>query len=512
MRFGVSCFEKNCIYWLAFLPAVTVFLLMTIVTNYGIDSLVPVWGDEVAWWSHIRDLVYNINYPGHAGHNANYAKIGNYGAWGLATLVPYAVLGKVIGWDLYSMSICNMLLLGGGLVLFALLVKTNNKALFRIAICYLCMHITVGYTMTSMSESLRYSLTIILCGIVFWLNWNLAEYGKQIRYKYVKLFVIVLFVLYAVNVWLILSLFIPLIVWPIIRTWSTKVKIIVIPLVTLVVAAVEQYLLRLVSYSYFEPVFSRIIVVLKNEGILPALRLTISNAFANLQTFSLPHILKQGFSPAVINDALFMYFLLYLVLLIVCTVNLIHNKNYQNFLSLYLLIGFMLGYCTLYTGNAGTLCRGTNAGLFAVTLCACKSKGKIDVVKIIYIAGMIGIVASYNWYSWIITDRVNTAANTCKILEEQHRLAEVMEFAPENDAWDNTVAVYGPVDYWYLSMPKGGQINHIINGRLNNDARYVSVRTSFEDAKDITNMHIYNGHTIVFQDDLFTILRRDNKE
>ena len=68
---------------LIFLPALVVFLLMYLFTGQvSYNNLIPVWNDEVGWWGLVRNIVENINYPGHTGYNGEYARIGNFGPWG----------------------------------------------------------------------------------------------------------------------------------------------------------------------------------------------------------------------------------------------------------------------------------------------------------------------------------------------------------------------------------------------------------------------------------------------
>ena len=497
--------------FLVFLPAIVIFVLMALMTDQpSYRNLIPVWNDEVGWWGFIRNIVENINYPGHTGYNGEYAKIGNFGPWGVTPLLPYALIGKIFGWNLYSMSMANMFILGFGLFAFSQLVNADNRTILRIGILYFCTYISVGYTMTSMSESLRYSLTIILCGIVIFLSRKEpgnddGDKTAQHRY-YIFLVVSGLILLYAVNVWLILALFIPLFLWQVLRKCSNGIKLILIPLITVIISAIEQYTVGLVSYSYAESVFSKIAAEVKMGGVLAGVRFAISNMFANLETISLPNIIKNE------NNTLFMYFLLYLILVVISTVKVFREKSYRNFLVWYLLTGFLFGYCALYTGSGWTLCRGTNAGLFAAVLCACvfeSNETSVNIRKIVYTAGLIGIVVSYDYFSGIITERVITAANTDLIIEEQIRLADVIRVSPDNDAWDNTVAEYGSVDYWYLAMPVGASGNYMLNGETNTKARYVIIRSGDGAAENVVNTHINNGYAVVLEDDIFIVLMRE---
>lgn len=494
---------------LIFLPALVVFLLMYLFTGQvSYNNLIPVWNDEVGWWGLVRNIAENIDYPGHTGYNGEYARIGNFGPWGVATLLPYALVGKIFGWNLYSMSLANVFMLGFGLFLFSLLVNADDRMVLNIGLIYFCMYICVGYSMTSMSESLRYSLTIILCGIVIHLSRiETNNYSKTEMIRYIiKLVMIGLFVLYAINAWLILALFIPLLLWVVMRKLSKWIKIAVIPIVTVVVSAFEQYVVGLVSYSYVESPLSKMITECKIGGLGAGVRYIVSNLFANLETVNPPNIFRNN------DNTLFLYFILYIILVVISTVRLFEENCFHNFLICYILVSFLVGYCALYTGSGWTLCRGTNAGLFAASLCSCVFDGKsvnISVKKTVFIAGLIGIVVSYDYYFGIVSERTNTASNLELIYEEQVRLNGVMDISPENDAWDNTIAEYGTTDFWYLAMPIGAHGNYMLNRETNTKARYVIIRSTDGEAENVVNEHINNGHSVILKDDIFIVLKRE---
>ena len=496
---------------LLFVPVATVLAVMILTTGYRHFSVfIPVFNDEIGWWSLTRNLVKGIKSAGHVGYNGNYAAIGNYGAWGLTPLLPYALFGKVFGWHLYTMSIVNMILMGVGLFVYALLVDADNRTLIRIGVVYLCNTAAIGFTMTSMNEGLRYSMTIILTGIVIYLQKN-AQKNTGVK-KTAILTSIAAFSLYSINAWLILALFVPLILWWVLEKLSLWAKLILIPVITLIVAAVEQYLVGLVAYSYRESVISHALSEYKSWGILQAFHYLVSNTFENLDTVSPPSIIKRGSYQGWLNEELFMFFVLYLILLSVCLARAIKYRKFMYVMMGYLLLGFLLGYCVLYTGGADQLYRGTNAALLATGMCAAvcyEHSEKYSLYKIIWIAGVFGAVVSYNYYNNMIQERIDAAAYISELHDEELKLSEVLDLSADNEAWDNTIAEYGEIDFWYLACPEGSYGNYMLNFEVNKDAGYAIIRSSDERAKEVIGEHLQNGHSIVLEDDIFVVLRKE---
>lgn len=141
-------------------------LLLLTGHKFDIDILAPVWNDEVGWYVQV-DAVKTYGMPlGYNGYNATHAQIGTFGPWGAAVLLPYALFGKFFGWTLHSMAIANMFYLGLALSLFGILTKVGIKQTIWMMGLYACCFITVGYSLTSMSEGVRYAAGLALAGLV----------------------------------------------------------------------------------------------------------------------------------------------------------------------------------------------------------------------------------------------------------------------------------------------------------------------------------------------------------
>lgn len=113
---------------LFFLPVIcTVALLFLTGNKSDIGILIPVWNDEIGWWTQV-DAVTTYGMPlGYEGYNATHAKLGTFGPWGAAAIYPYALFGVVFGWSLHSMAIANMFYLGLALALFGILTGERSK-------------------------------------------------------------------------------------------------------------------------------------------------------------------------------------------------------------------------------------------------------------------------------------------------------------------------------------------------------------------------------------------------
>ena len=98
---------------LTFMPLIVV-CIESIVFGNGIHlrSFIPATiNDEYGWYQQIEALVkYNKPF-GYFGYNEYHALLGNLSSWPSLTLLPYVLIGKVIGWNNYSMVISNIIIL-----------------------------------------------------------------------------------------------------------------------------------------------------------------------------------------------------------------------------------------------------------------------------------------------------------------------------------------------------------------------------------------------------------------
>lgn len=267
--------------------------LVLMITGHGMDFriLVPAWNDEGGWFSQVAAMVEYGRPLGYYGYNGTHAAVGTFGPWGIAPLVPYWLFGSVFGWHVWSMALANICFLCLAVGIFIFLTKPNCRQLVWIIVMYFCLNITVGYSMTAMSEGLRYSLGIVLLAILLYLPRCLRPcreegWGKK---QVVIVAALGLVVLYAVNVYLIFALAVPVYSW-IVCTHTKRCYRFRIPVsiaVTLFVSVAANYLVGLVTSPYTTSTLANMIHTFREEGVYRGMYFAADTLFQNLQTVNL---------------------------------------------------------------------------------------------------------------------------------------------------------------------------------------------------------------------------------
>lgn len=496
---------------LPFLCAVT---LSAIFGEKGsLSFLLPVWDDEIGWYNQVESVI-KFGFPiGYNGYNETHAAIGAFGPWGIAPILPYALLGKIFGWNLSSMAVFNLLFLSLSLLIFILLTNPTEKQLVFLIIGFLSLYITIGYSVTSMSESLRYASAIFLTGFIIRAERMTREKQEKFSLKEKLIFIFgSIAALYCVQIYVILSLALfPIAFFALRKTrLKTPLRIIISAALTLLIAALSYALTAAVSSPYFLPgTMEKIFTHIKTEGIFGGLSFAFNSFTINLTNAI---FMALGFDRSENNNILFWFFAAYIGLIILLTVwqtvKIFRKKDvktgeniYLN-LALYFLSGFLAAYCLLYTSLPWTLCRGTNTGLtaavFFLAFCKVNAPRRFQVA-----IPLLAVVSVFSYYTDTISERQQAADYKEKIIAEKKILGNIMEISPDNSYWENTAAYYGDSDYWTLSLPLGTAINNMANDEKCRKSRY-AILTPLKSEKCLP---LFEGsdYTLIYSDEHFII-------
>lgn len=458
---------------------------------------IPTYNDEVAWFTEVESMIHYGASLGYEGYNGTHASIGTFGPWGVATLVPYALIGKLIGWEFHSMIIANGILLSAAILIFILLTKPSIRQLLWISLGYVSMSITVGYSMLSMAESLRYALAIVMAGMLI----------KLYRREGGKLFTFLLLpvvILFSIQVYLIFALIVPVYLFLLLRDRKMIVRLTASAFVTAVAALLSNHVLGLVTAPYTESTRTALINgIMKNpyQGTAEALKLFMSN----LETVNPVYFIKLSEK----SHGIMVYFFIAYLGLMVFLVKRIREEGFGDFykiVSLYLLLGFLLGYCALYTGGDWTLCRGANtAVVFAVFFLLFEQRPSL--LKYFALFSLVGVISSWQYYADRIEQKDVAYALAAHIPEEREKISKIIDISREHEAWGNTIAHYGEVTNVYLELPIGAGTNYMENETINTKARWAAVSKCEQEyyAKRIERL-IEGNHRIVYENDDLTIL------
>lgn len=501
------------------LPFLCVFVI-SLCSGYNgsFKILVPVWNDEIGWYNQV-DSVIRYGVPlGYNGYNETHSQLGTFGPWGIASLLPYALLGKLFGWSFNSMAIFNMAFLSFSLFGFILLTKPSNKQLVFLITGYLSLYVAIGYSMTSMSESLRYACAIFLTGFIIRTERRTRETGDCFNPKEMFLFVLgCIFTLYCIQIYVILSLAIFPILFFILRKvkLNTPLRLILSVLITLIVAAASYKLVSAVSCPYFKPSTVELIIgSIKTEGLFKGICFALTN-FTNNLTNSI--FMAMGLGSGENGNLLLWYFIAYIGLLTLLLIwqtlkifrkkDLVSGDNVFLNLALYFLAGFLSAYCLLYTSSSWTLTRGTNTGLtaavFLLAFCEAGTPRRFQSAM-----SLLAVVSVFTYYGIVINERYQTAEYEAEIISEKEKLSEIIIISPELSAWENTVAYYGNADIRTLSIPSGAGINSIYDGRICQKSKYAVVTS--EESEEYGQGFEKGGYILIYSDEYFIIYENKN--
>ncbi len=289
------------------------------------------------------------------------------------------------------------------------------------------------------------------------------------------------------------------------RVWVKRLLSICL---TLIISIVEQMVLFKISAPYSESVFQICFSILKEQGLYELIIYLFNRTMNNLETINLPTILQTR------QHTLLFFYLLYSVAFIISFIELIIKRSYYGFVQFYLLCGFLIGYCMIYTGSEWTLCRGINAALYIVFILLSIGEQRTRCGKMrIWVIGIVlfGSIQIWNYYSGVITDRISVAQHRDKILAEKSILTEIIDIVPQNERWSNTIAYYNTCDYGYLAVPKGSGLNWMRNNEENNKAKYVMIRNNTNNIEKIVSLNETVAHKIIYNDEMFVVLKKESE-
>ena len=499
--------------------------------GYGVKMfhILPVMNDEVSWWSQINAMLTSGNPLGYYGYNGTHAPVGTSGPWGIAPLLPYVLYGKIFGWHLHSMAYANILFLSVSVFVFCLLAKPDKKQLKWIFIVYACSFLTIGYSLTAMSEGMRYAVGVVLIGIVVWLRENAPEIRK-LSVKFIIIYLVIIAVLvYSINVYLIFALASMLIAWFMLKGMKPWLRALLSILFTLICALVSFKMTARYIAPYTVSTINTLLEVLRDQGGYKAFCALFNGTLKNLLSVGIFNTIHQD------TEIVQLFVITYNAVLVLTTVFFVRHlfiKKRQkasgslfvemfsgnSFLVIFLLLGFVVGYAALYTGSYWTLCRGINTGLLMAFLLIAMGEWKAEadprnfnLIRVIVLAmSVFSIATIWSYLQSNVIERYESMERIPVIEAEKAALGEVFEIGPDKDAWDNTIAHYGEIDNFYLALPDAAGINSLSDEVLNTEARYVIYRTSVwpEYHEKYEEMLKESGHGRIYEDDLFIVYER----
>lgn len=351
------------------------------------------WNDELFYFKQVEGMV-DFGYPkGYFGFNESHSRLFSYAAWSPVLVWPWLLWGLIFGWNLMSPIYCNIALMCLAVFLFVWFVKPDKKQLFMLALLFASFTPFNRYTMSSMSESICFSMVIVVFAV------GVSYLEKEHAGKLAALFILTA-VMTLMRPYLLVFMLLPIYLLIRKRKWVGS-------FISLGVVALTGAAYGLIKYffsaEYFAPLFkTEFLRAFATEDFFGGIRFTLSQLFIFGKQFFL--MAYEGFKSGLPEGA---YFGGFLVILVILLIQVCHNyrkkQKKQLTMNLYLAVcfiamsGALLLMYKLFEGSRH-LVTFMAVGIFAVSLMETRFYKKMIVLAAVFVYLYTYLGASYPHY------------------------------------------------------------------------------------------------------------------
>ena len=333
-KFDRDIIRKTLYVVVSLLPVAFPCLLIHLVGDYpSFKALCASSGDSAFYWLQLDSLVNYGGIHGYFGFDGSIAMHGGCYSWGLAPLVPYFIFGKILGWELNSMAIANMVMISIAMFAFFLLTNSTINATLKTGIVYVLSFYTVGYSMYSTGEGERYALGILLAGIVLGVYRCNIFFGNENHNKFVfiKYTIIIFLVLFcSMAIFLPFVIALPLILAFLFKKFSVIKRTILSFFFGIPLTLASYFVISSFSAPY---PYTKI----RFNGVFHVLKALITNLISNLESVNFFNVIKYD------SKTMFWFFIVYMAVLAVAIYNFLALPKMSTFIPVYYIAGFLLG-------------------------------------------------------------------------------------------------------------------------------------------------------------------------
>ncbi len=477
--------------------------------SMSLTNLVLNNNDEVYWHAQTAGMVRYGMPQGFFGYNGSYAGSGTFGAWGVFPFLPYALLGKIFGWTVYSRHIFSLVFLSFAILLFILMTEIDTGQILLLDLAYCLMPVTIGYSLTAMNEGERYSLGIIIAGMLIRL------YRKKCNGCFACI-VVPLVIVYSVLSYDIMLLCVPVYFFALLRKKKISFRILISMLGSGLLLMAERMINNLTSAEYNIGTGPRVIETFFsnfNSGFFSGITECIRQFYRNLARFGPRNIInisgkEHGFYSAYLG----MYVMICIMIFIVLIVKIIKKKDIAAYAAAaWFIWGFAFAYGGLYTDDEASLIRGINCGLIMgifilIALCS------MGIWRIYYLMAVITMIPGGLYISGICESGYQASEKIVDIESRHDQIAKVMKINTDSTPWKNTIAYYGTLGTEYLEIPDGFGLNYMLNNKADRRMGWAVINRQNTELFDEMNdrLHIC-GFELIYENEDFYIYKNSRE-
>lgn len=499
---------KAKIPWVIFCCAPTlVFLLALLSLKLNPFHWVPLWSDEMWWYSQI-DAVVNHGRPlGYFGCNEMHAQIGTFGFWGGGMVYAMSFFGKIFGWHHWSPLFMNVFYMTFANVVFLVLARPKWRVALTLAFLDCILFVNMMYMFTGMSECTRFSMAIVLAGVFYFLL-NEENRNRKSYLLVLGLIAPVTLVFFA-NCYILFSFLFPVYGYVLLKYWNPKrCRACISVLLCVLIPAFVAYGCMFIAQKTSAPYPSPIPDYFHQPDIASFFKLLLHTVNENYKCANLSFVVNNAQKDCGCpSNYLFFYYFLTGVALFNLVVKWKRSNGVHplDVLVAYALLAFVGGFLALYsTKSSWTYVRGLNVALVFSMYIICM----LDWRKITPILFCLAFMQLFPFVSVMRGDtsiRRQPSSWYGGGYEMFQKYSSVfskkMHLSPTADNWENTYAQYGRLYNFYSMAPAGFGQNCIFNNRPVSKPRYIIAGKGART--------VFRGYQKTYSDELISIFEKE---
>ena len=514
-------------------PLYILFVLMPVLTAlviclaYGVrlTDAVPVFNDEISWYGQVRSAAAYGAPLGYYGYNGSHAAIGTFGPWGPLMVYALSAIPAVRGMTLLTPVLTNLAASCLANLLFLALTRPSFRGALRLVLVSCLTYVSFTYVLTGMSESVRFSMGVILTGIL-WHLWENAKKGGRF-YSLLLYLIAPLFILFATGCYILFAIALPVWFLCLARRISLRSRKkglffwilfwILAFLVSLVLVGGVFYLRGRTASAYTTSTTGSLLATLGDGpgAALAFLKGRIKDAWKVISPLVL--IRDWNYHHGYYMCFLVTYYLVILLLavrLLLCIRKTYRDRaSFPRYLAAFLLLsGFLAAFVLLYTTVLPTLVRGLNIGFVSAVWLLCLGEDSERIIErriaLLMLAGMISF--AFNYPETILPGRFDPAVKE-SLAADQDLFETWIRVEKGADPWDNTVALYGSMTNRFTGLPAGCGVNAMLDGTPVKQAGYAVLNLEKTNGIDMEKEAVSlaeNGYRELYRDEGLVILSR----
>lgn len=440
-----------------------------------------IFGDETGYFRVTKSFVEGASIFGNYGVTYGddvAASFGGFSAHGPKYIVLYGILGKLFGWETYSILIFNILILTAALAFFLYLVKLSTKQLLCMGALMVSFFPMLYFFISGMVETLHFAFILVFMGL-FYKFYETREF-KWYLLTYLFIFFLVFF---RINYFV---LFIPLVI----LYRQKNIKWLSIDIVLSLILSAFSYVFIGKFSAPYPSYLDSVVASLGSFDIFGTFRIVFTHAKEQCVSY----FFGSGYS---VFEHVFKY--CYLAVMILMTVlGIIKAKKDKKFnLWLYsaiIMFAELLIVIFLYEFPIFRGFRTLSVFLFIPFICAILKDKRIAYILCSLLV-IVNLAVSSGYQSYI--NYANGQYSTTPPVTQQEEIDDLFAHIPcdtSGNRWKNTIAVHNRLTYnnnVMFGFPGYAGMNYVLSDDFSQISECEYIIADTEEIEKTINTDLY---------------------